>query len=66
MAFCGNVPVNGADIISILVGAHIIEFKAGAFKDGVKIPLHLAINSLPDLYFVFTEFFQQLFHSGTF
>src|SRR5687768_13988578 len=49
MPFRGNIPVDGADVISVLIGAYIIEFKSGAFEDGVEISLHLAVDRLADL-----------------
>ena len=56
VAFRGHIPVNGPDIISILVRPDVIELKAGAFENGMEVALHMAVDSLTYLYFVVPQF----------
>ncbi len=49
-----HVPVDRPDIVAVLVGANIVEFQARSLEDGVEVTLHLAIDSLADLYLVVT------------
>jgi hypothetical protein len=64
MPFRSNIPVNAADIIAVLIGADIVKFESGALENRVKITLHLAVDCLPDLDLVLTEFFEQFFQPG--
>ncbi len=64
MTLGGNVPVDRADVVAILVRADVIEFQAGSFEDRMKISLHLAVDGLAYLNFVSAKLFQEFFQSG--
>jgi hypothetical protein len=52
VAFGGYTPVNGSDIVAILVRTHIVELQSRSFEDRVKVSLHLAVDRLAYLYLV--------------
>ncbi len=56
VSFGGDVPVDSANVVAILVGSHVVELQARTFEDRVKVTLHLAVDSLTDLYFVVAKF----------
>lgn len=55
VAFGRNVPVYGTDIVAILIRAYIVELQSGSLEDRTKIALHMAVDSLADLYFVLAK-----------
>ena len=63
MTLSGYVPVDGPNIVTILVGADVIKLKACTLKDRVIIALHPCVNRLPDLDFVLVELLKYLFHA---
>ena len=64
MTLGGNVPVNSADIIPILVGAHVVKLQSRSFKDGMEVALHLAVDGLANLNFVSPKLFEKFFQFG--
>src|SRR5690606_6404075 len=60
MSFGTGVPVDGTDIISIVICPHIIKGNAGAFKYRVKITLHLVSNGFADENFIFPQLFDEI------
>jgi len=63
MTFGGHVPIDGTNIITVLIRSNFVKFKARAFKYGMEISLHLAIDNLANLDFVPAKFFKKFFHS---
>ena len=55
MAFGTYVPVDGSDIVAILIGPHIIELKTRPFEDRMEVALHLAVDRLAYLYLILPQ-----------
>ena len=59
-----HMPVDGADVVAVLVGAYVIELQAAPLEDGMEIPLHLAVDGLAYLDLVSAQFLEEFSHRG--
>lgn len=64
MSLCRHMPIDGTDIVTVLIRADVVEFKTCSLENGMKIPLHLAVDRLANLDFISTELFEEFSHPG--
>lgn len=58
------IPVYRPDVISILVGPHIVKLQPGALKHRPEISLHVAVNGFAYADLIVAKFLEELIHAA--